>query len=119
MEPTHRVIIRPKAYEELERLADYIADNSPDASRRFTHAVTDAMAELRTWPESHPLFQVGLEGPHFEGLRKRSTPGFPNHLIFFRVRDDVVEVLRVLHGARDLPHALEEWPGDAQDATAP
>ena len=34
-----------------------------------------------------------------DGLR--SLP-VENYLIFYRVRDDTVEVLRVIHGARDL-----------------
>ncbi|MCL2744685.1 MAG: type II toxin-antitoxin system RelE/ParE family toxin [Planctomycetaceae bacterium] len=26
---------------------------------------------------------------------------FPNHLIFYRSKDDMLQILRVLHGARD------------------
>jgi plasmid stabilization system protein ParE len=36
------------------------------------------------------------------------VPGFPKHLIFYRVDDDRVEVVRVIHGARDLAIALED-----------
>jgi len=35
--------------------------------------------------------------------------GFPvgNHIIFYRERNDGIEVIRVLHGARDLPPLFE------------
>ena len=42
------------------------------------------------------------------GLRSWPVPGFPKHLIFYRVDEDLVEVVRVLHGARDLAIVLED-----------
>jgi toxin ParE1/3/4 len=36
------------------------------------------------------------------------VPGFRNHLIFYRVTGDAIEVLRVLHAARDVRKLLEE-----------
>ena len=36
------------------------------------------------------------------GIRRWLVPGFENHLVFYRHIDDCVEVVRVLHGARDI-----------------
>ncbi len=33
--------------------------------------------------------------------------GFPNYLVFYRVIDEGVDVLRVLHGARDIDAIFE------------
>jgi toxin ParE1/3/4 len=35
-------------------------------------------------------------------IRRMSISGFPKHLVFYRVEDREVLILRVLHGARDL-----------------
>ena len=49
------------------------------------------------------------ESPHprFAGLRVWRIQGFPNHLIFYRPIDGGIEVVRVLHAARDIDRALE------------
>jgi toxin ParE1/3/4 len=36
------------------------------------------------------------------------VPGFEKHLVFYRVDEESVEVVRVVHGARDLALALED-----------
>lgn len=47
-------------------------------------------------------------GPgRLEGLRMWSIPDFPNHLIFYRVAESGVEIVRILHAARDIPGILE------------
>jgi plasmid stabilization system protein ParE len=40
----------------------------------------------------------------------RPIPDFPNHLIFYRptTTDVGIEIVRVLHAARDIPRILEE-----------
>jgi plasmid stabilization system protein ParE len=43
-----------------------------------------------------------------QDLRKCSVDGFADILVFYRVDADMVEVIRVLHGARDLPSILRE-----------
>jgi toxin ParE1/3/4 len=34
--------------------------------------------------------------------------GFERHLVFYRERDDGIEIVRVLHGARDIPSVMDE-----------
>lgn len=40
-------------------------------------------------------------------MRKLTVPGFGNYLIFYRVVDEEVELLRILHGAQDLSTELQ------------
>ena len=42
------------------------------------------------------------------GLRAKRVAGFPNWLIFYLIMHDEVDIVRVLHGARDLDHILTE-----------
>ena len=104
--PRYELVVRPAAFQELQDLAGYIALDSRSAGVRLVDAALETMERLRVWPEAHPLYEP--QPPHLPGLRKVAVRGFPNHLIFFRVRDGIVEVVRVLHAARDLEVALEE-----------
>jgi len=42
------------------------------------------------------------------GLRVLRVQGFPNHLAFYLERHNSIEIVRVVHGARDLDHALQD-----------
>ena len=45
--------------------------------------------------------------PRLDGLRVWRIDGFPNHLIFYRPIEGGIEIIRVLHGARDIDAVLE------------
>ena len=49
--------------------------------------------------------------PAPKGMRMSAVPGFPNHLVFYTVSATNLNVLRVLHGARDLQQlfAADDW----------
>jgi toxin ParE1/3/4 len=42
------------------------------------------------------------------GLRARRIEGFPNHVAYYRTVEGGVEIVRVLHGARNVEAALPE-----------
>lgn len=46
--------------------------------------------------------------PRLWGLRRVPITGFGNYLIFYRPIEGGIEVVRVIHGARDLPSVLAE-----------
>lgn len=50
----------------------------------------------------------GFSNPQLSGIRQYPIRGFKNYLIFYRATESEVEVLRVLHGARDLEAILDE-----------
>ncbi|MEX1025024.1 MAG: type II toxin-antitoxin system RelE/ParE family toxin [Planctomycetota bacterium] len=50
----------------------------------------------------------GLNRAALAGLRSFPVKGFDKHLIFYRSTEHGIEVLRVLHGARDLGTIFEE-----------
>jgi len=41
------------------------------------------------------------------GVRMLAIKDFENYLLFYLEREDSVDVIRVLHGARDIPEALQ------------
>lgn len=46
--------------------------------------------------------------PGLEGIRSWVVKGFENYIVFYREIPGAIEVLRVLHGARDVLRALGE-----------
>jgi toxin ParE1/3/4 len=89
-------------------LADYaeivtkLSAVSPDAAGQFCNAVEDALTLLATHP------QLGSKAGYRQapGVRKWVIQPFPNYLLFYEERADGVLVIRILHGARDLPSLI-------------
>lgn len=101
-----RIQRRPLAAKDAEEIAAFIAKNSLQAAIRF---LENAKQTLELLAES-PGIGSQFESDHSElaNLRFRRVRGFPNHVIFSFERTDAIEVVRILHGARDLESALKQ-----------
>jgi toxin ParE1/3/4 len=98
--------ILPAADADVDSAAEYIAQDNLDAALRFYDAVESTYRELRDNPKRWPVHE--LDHPRLTNIRKRAVIGFGNYLVFYRVEQPVVEIIRVLHGARDVPSILSE-----------
>jgi toxin ParE1/3/4 len=105
-----RLIERPKARQDLEDIAVHIGTNRPSAARRFLSAAEKTYATLATMPEMGSLWSAGTPG--FRGLRYFPIPRYPHYVIFYRPLPDGVEIVHILHGARDLQAILEAEKGE-------
>ncbi len=95
-----RVSRNPEARHDLVEIADYISNNNVDAAMRFLDRMEDTIAFLAANPHIGQTYFPTKES--IPALRVWPIDGFRNHLIFFRPNDDGIEIVRVLHGARDL-----------------
>jgi toxin ParE1/3/4 len=96
----HGVTRKPDVRRDLSEQADYIARGSVDAASRFLDAVE---ATFEFLADNCDIGQVcAFEDPRTLGLRVWPIRGFPNHLVFYLPTKDGVDIIRVLHGARDL-----------------
>ena len=86
--------LSPQARSELEAIGDYIAEDSPANAKRFIDRLTEKFIALGGSP------RIGRVRPE---LRPdlRSFP-FGAYLILYRIVDDGVEIVRVVHSARNL-----------------
>ena len=107
---TKRLRITPQAERDLEELALYIARDSIEVAQRFQEAAVNTGIGLLEFPEAYPV--IDLEVGQDLGLRKTTVRGFKNHLLFYVVNEEAVVIQRFIHGARDLPAALREDPGN-------
>jgi toxin ParE1/3/4 len=97
---SRRVVVRPLAKDDLDEQALYIAQDSIAAALRFLDAAESAFDRL-----SH-MHEVGRRReflhPELANVRSWPIPKFEKHVIFYRTTGEVVDILRVLHAARDL-----------------
>ena len=99
--PGARLLLRKAADDDLDSLAAYIQQDSPQAAIRFLEAAQETFGALARTPELGGSF--GSRNPRFSGMRIWQVKGFQHILIFYRPVQDGVEIIRVLHGARDFP----------------
>ncbi len=96
-----QLTIRPQAVRDIDAHASYLARHASDAvASRFLGMLASLMLRILETPELGPRWES--DSPALQGLRFRSPRKFRNHLEFYRVTDDCIEIERVLHGARDL-----------------
>ena len=94
------VIKRALASVDIEEIAATIGENNPNAAERFLQSVEKGLELLSSFPELGPRWEA--DDPRLQGLRLWVVKGFRNHVLIYRPNDDGIELLRVVHGARDL-----------------
>jgi addiction module RelE/StbE family toxin len=89
-----RVIWTPEAEEELDGIAEYIADENPLAAARVVKRIRDKAASLFEFPNRAPRGRI-------EDTRELLVLPTP-YIISYRVIDDAAWILSVFDPARDL-----------------
>ena len=85
---TIRVILSPKACDEIRAIASYLADYSPAAASRFRDAMAKALRQLSEYPNSVPPGLI----PGMRSLIIGDT------IIAYRRIGDAVQIFAVRHG---------------------
>lgn len=102
---TAQYVIRPKADEDLDNQALYLAkQGNPEVGHRFLIAAHETFNLLATQPNMgwHPR----LKHPDLASLRVFRISGFNRMLVLYRPMDEGVEIVRVIHGSRDIEGLL-------------
>jgi toxin ParE1/3/4 len=94
-----KVFFAPAAKLDLLSIGEHIGLENPDRAVSFVDELIDHCYTLADLPRRYPLV------PRYEhwGIR-RCVHG--NYLIFYRVREDAVDIVHVLHGAMDYESML-------------
>jgi toxin ParE1/3/4 len=99
-------VLLPRALADLREQRDYIARDSVPAADRFLTAAEEAFDQLAEMPGVGVVKTV--RNPRLGTIRQWPIRGFEKHLIFYRETEAGIEVIRVLHGARDTRRILEK-----------
>ena len=80
-----------EAAEQLEATVEHIREDNPAAARNAAQAVIDRIEQLAAFP--------GLGRPgEVKGTRELVSPPY---VVVYRYSEEIVEILRIWHGAQD------------------
>jgi plasmid stabilization system protein ParE len=104
--PVANFILSERAVEDVDVIHTYICADNPEAADRIQEAIFDAFALLARNPALGRRRAFRCR----KNLRSWLVTDFTNYIIFYRELPDGagVEIVRVLHGARDLETLFSE-----------
>ena len=89
-----RVVYSDIAKADLREIWDYVSDDSPFQADRLIERFRSKLEHLAKWNT--------LGRPRPEIARNCRSYPFGKYCFFFRPIDDGIEIIRVIHSARDL-----------------
>lgn len=94
-----RFVLTPAAEGDLLKIIEYLEGDSPDAVLRVVDALDEAMQRLADNPA------IGHVRPDLTDQDVRFWPVF-KYLVVYRPETNPLEIVRVLHGRRDVERIL-------------
>ncbi|MBF0321788.1 MAG: type II toxin-antitoxin system RelE/ParE family toxin [Magnetococcales bacterium] len=94
-----RVVITNAAKADLVEIGEFIRPHNPTRAATFVDELLDRCAALADKPRAYALV------PRYErhGIRRYA---YRDYLIFYRIAEDLVEIIHIIHGARDYDSLL-------------
>ena len=97
----YQVTWLPAAIDDLDAIAAYIAADSPAHAAAVVAHTLDCASELVRFPQSYRRVPEWDD----DAIRQRIVYSYR---LIFRICDEVIEVLAVIHGARLLPDEIRD-----------
>ena len=102
--------VLPAADRDLEDQAAYLGEQAGlETALRFYDAAAASFGQIAGMPGIGERWRS--TNPRLAGLRVWRVEHFEKHMIFYRPADDGVEIVRIIHGARDVASVLESDMG--------
>ena len=102
---SYQLIVKNRATQDIRQQANYILVNgNARTAERFLELAEATFVQLATIPGMGKI--VRLVSSRMGEIRQWRIKDFQDYLIFYQIQDDRVEILRVLHGDRDLEDIL-------------
>ena len=96
-------LLTPRAQADLDEIWLYVAQNRQEAADRLIDRIVGHFALLSANPG------IGQQCSHLAKDLRRSTIG--NYAVLYRPRPSRLEIIRIIHGARDIPTEFHRhWP---------
>ena len=100
-----RLVFRQTYLADLVECADYLSTEAGDAvAADWYEALKKALENIRQIPEIGRL-RTDLPMP---GIRTLNLKKFPKYLVFYRLENGEIELLRIRHGMMHLPELFSE-----------
>lgn len=92
---------KPQAERDIEECFVFIAENDLDVGVTFLVAVEESIEMIGKNPFVGSLRE--FKDSKLKNVRMFLVKGFHKYQIFYKLEVETIEIIRVLHGARDLP----------------
>ncbi|MFI5104348.1 MAG: type II toxin-antitoxin system RelE/ParE family toxin [Terriglobales bacterium] len=90
-----KIIWSPEAAADFAAIVRYIREDNAAAAQRVARSVYQHISQLKSFPNQ------GRPG-RMDGTRELVFPPLP-FVVVYRVKESVVEIVRMLHGAQRWP----------------
>lgn len=104
--PTKAIVYTSQALEDITEILAYLAKDNQTIVQAFRKQLEQTCSLLAD------MSGIGtprnFNNAHLTGVRSHPLKQFEKYLVFYQVHDESMHVIRVLHGARNLPVLLEE-----------
>lgn len=87
------LIITPLAQRDLETIGDYIAEDNPARAATFIRELRNQCSKIQQTPKAYRL-----RSDIASGIR---SSVYGRYVIYFIADNDIVRIIRILHGAMD------------------
>jgi len=109
-----RIHIIPAADRDIAGQAEYLTQHQNlQMGLRFYNAAKETFRLLAGQPEMGR--RAECRSSFLQGMRMFPMKRFPNHLVFYRRVENAIEIVRVLHGARDIETLFEHGEGGSEE----
>jgi toxin ParE1/3/4 len=97
--------LRPLAWREINAQLDYLEDQAGlETAERFLDQLLSTFITLANMPRIG--VRCGFRRSATRRLRRWPVKDFENWLVFYQVKRHGVEIVHLLHGARDIENLL-------------
>ena len=104
---TRKILVLPEAEYDIEDTYNYIAETNRDRAMQFFDAARQTFAELSRIPGLGQFYISDADD--ISDLHRWFIKGFRNYLVFYRFNDEILTIVRVIDGRRDLQSILEDF----------
>lgn len=101
-----KINVTPRARRDQNEIVEHLAPESLDAALLFISKLHETYGVIGAQPRVGHL-RADMRGDEKRPIRCLTVNGFPNHLVFYQVAGEDIDVVRILHGARDIESVME------------
>lgn len=90
----------PKAQQDIESIVDYLKQENPQAAQNFIQHLQNSLETLSLFPKLGHLRDY--QHPTLKQIRMLPIKHFSSYLIFYQPNETTLQVVRIIHGSRDI-----------------
>ncbi len=97
----NQIVYRQKALEDIAEIVQSLAIENPNVAKLFRKYLEETTTAIAQMPKIGS--QRHFKHPDLANVRFVPMKHFKKHLIFYQVSDNKLHIIRIVHGARNLP----------------